>query len=132
MTTFKPYVPKPLVHSPRGESVLANIQGYLIQTPGGSARTTDPMQCVAAIRVCRSRNISCLVYALGHVLGEEAQEFVDEAFLLTQVQTNHPAKPLTGGLANTGGVMATGPGKARATSSYEPNATFPANLRRGK
>jgi hypothetical protein len=95
MTTFKPYVKKPLAHSPRGEAVLKNVTGYLISTfrdagPGTcsiqtTARVHDPGQCVAALRAAKQGNVRCLVYALGPVYGTECQELVDETFLLTKI-----------------------------------------------
>jgi hypothetical protein len=93
--TFKPYVKKPLTHSPRGEAVLRNITGYLVCTfrdggPGTApvqtvARVHDPGQCVAALRVAKEANVRCLVYALGPVYGSECQELVDEEFLLKKI-----------------------------------------------
>jgi hypothetical protein len=85
MALNKPYVRKPLVHSSRDESILANIKCYLIQTPSGEARVGDPGQCVAALRTARARNLRCMVYAVGDVLGEEGLAFVDEDYLLKKI-----------------------------------------------
>lgn len=92
--SFKPYVKKPLIHSPRGEAVLENVTGYLICTfrdagPGTcpihtKARVQDPGQCIAALRTAKQYNVRCLIYALGIVYGTECQELVDEEFLLTK------------------------------------------------
>lgn len=110
MTTFKPHVPKPLVHSPREEQVLKNIYAYLICTwrdagPGTPvietrARIHDPGQCVAALRIAKQVNVRCLVYALGPVYGTECQALVDEKFLLEKMhalETLPPRPPANNG-----------------------------------
>ena len=84
---FKPYVKKPLFHSPRGEAVLESINGYLIRTLSGEVRTDDPGQCIAALRVAKAHNVACSVYALGTAYSMETMEFVDEEFLLSKLGT---------------------------------------------
>lgn len=86
MTTFKPYAKKPLIHSPRGENILSNVTGYLIRTPAGEVKVTNPGQCLAALLAARKGQMRCLVYALATVLGEEAIELVDEEFLMGQME----------------------------------------------
>lgn len=83
---LKPYVKKPLVHSPRGEGVLNTVEKYLIRTPNGEAYTTDPRQGLAALLVARKHGLRCLVYAVAEVLGESAIELVDEEFLMEQME----------------------------------------------
>lgn len=84
--SFKPYVRKPLVHSPRGEDILSNVTGYLIRTPAGETTVKDPGQCLAALLAARKAQKRCLVYALATVLGEEGIELVDEEFLMEQME----------------------------------------------
>ena len=98
MTTFKPYVKRELIHSPRGEEVLKALTGYLIQTfhnDGESvltreARVPNPSPCIAALRVAKEHNIRCLVYAVGNIYGSEALELVDEEFLLKRMYGHGP------------------------------------------
>ncbi len=85
MALNKPYVRKPLVHSPRDEVILTNTKCYVIQTPLGEARVGDPGQCVAALRTAQANNVRCMIYAVGDVLGEEGLAFVDEDYLLKKL-----------------------------------------------
>lgn len=82
---FKPYVKKPLVHSPKGETVLNNIKSYLIRTTAGEALTPDPGQALAALLAAKKAGLRCLVYAMAPVLGEDALELVDEDFLRSKL-----------------------------------------------
>jgi hypothetical protein len=84
--SFKPYIKKPLVHSPRGEGVLSSVEKYLIRTPNGEAYTTDPRQALAALLAARKHGLRCLVYAAADVLGESAIELVDEEFLMDEME----------------------------------------------
>ena len=83
---MKPYIKKPLVHSPKGESVLAGVTSYLVRTPAGEVTITDPGQCLAALLAARRAKVRCLVYAVAPVLGESAIELVDEEFLMDQME----------------------------------------------
>lgn len=85
--TFKPYVKKPLVHSPLGQEVLANVTGFLIRTRSGEAITSDPGQALAALSVARKHGRPCNIYAVGEAYGLETIELVDEGFLAQRVLT---------------------------------------------
>jgi len=86
MALNKPYIRKPLIHSPRDEAFLASTKYYLIRTPTGEVKVSAPEQCVAALRAAKRVNMRCMVYAVGEAYGEDGLVFVDEEFLLKAIQ----------------------------------------------
>lgn len=93
MIPRKPYVPKPMIHSPREEGVLKNIMGYLIRTfhndgqyrLRSEARVHDPGVALSALLLAKRHNVRCLIYAIGEAYQEECLALVDESILRSKL-----------------------------------------------
>jgi hypothetical protein len=94
MIPRKPYVKKPMVHSPRDSTVLEDVRGYLIRTFKNDgtdvikreARVQEPGQCLAALMAAKASGLRCLVYAIGEAYGEECLAQVDGDFLKSKMR----------------------------------------------
>lgn len=94
MIPRKPYVPKPMAHSPRDHDVFNDVRGYMIRTYHNDGeyklraqvRTQDAGQCLAAMFVAKANCMRLLVYAIGWVYGEECLALVDEQWLRQRMQ----------------------------------------------
>jgi hypothetical protein len=90
----KSFEKKPMVHSPRGETVLANVHDYMIRCIKDDGRMDIrircPGQCVAVLRAAKVNNARVIVFAIGTAFGEECMEIVDEDFLLMKWKEQNP------------------------------------------